>query len=432
MDSAINALAFKAGSEIFGDPAYETMYKKAINGLLSTVPEGGSALWLSPESFWMSEYAWAGLTPENAYYVLNGYDFSLLALRIVASVTGNQDYATMYDYALNSYKKIHDQFYREDDKWTWYMLNPKVIEPMHYAIFDGMLLESLYNISNDNFFSDELSRRRDIISDRYPFYIDADSNFMFSLLGPPWPYMADMYSIRVDFMEGNSIVGSKSSYDGYEYDISLKERLFVTGSIPPGASSAIIWAEYKGQAFKLYEANISMDNNSIPKHPVFASFTLSCAYDAVCQDANTLKIDPSIVDVFGENSYTNTQGRIIMTLEEPISRSSNKYIGVNINPEQNVKSLEVLLFDDQGNSVSQYYIPLKGDSDNLLLFSWIGFDNINSLTDLIKEIQLVIYTSDENPYNIKINNIIRFEDDWAVREYFNSNDFYFPEEGKVI
>ena len=432
MDSAINALAFKAGSEIFGDPAYEIMYRKAVNGLLSATREGGSALWLGPDKFWMSEYAWEGVTPENEYYVLNGYAFSLLALRIVASVTGDQHYATMYDYALNSYKNIHSRFYYADGKWTWYMLNPMDIEPMHYAIFDGILLESLYKISNDKFFSDELSRRRNIIREQYPFYVDNYNNFIFSLLGPPWPYWIDTYMIRIDFMNGNRLVEQKLSYSGYEYDIPPKERFFLAGTIPDGATRAVVWSEYNGLAFKLYETNISMDQESIPKHPVSVGFHLSCAYDAVCQDADTLMIDPSLVDVVGQDSYTNTQGRIIMTLDEPISRSGTKYIGVNMNPEQNIRSLEVLLFDNKGNHVSQYYIPLKGGSDNLLMFSWLGFNDINTLTDSIKEIQIKIHTSNETPYSIKINNIIVFEDDQAVKEYFDNSEFYFPEKNKIF
>ena len=432
MDSAINALAFKAGSEIFGDPAYEIMYKKALNGLLSSVQGGGSALSLGPDSFWMSEYAWEGLTQNNEYYVFNGYAFSLLALRIVASVTEDQHYATMYDYALNSYKNMHAQFYSADGKWTWYMLNPKDIEPMHYAIFDGILIESLYKISNDIFYSDELSRRRGIFRNEYPFYIDDNNEFMFSLLGPPWPYSIDTYVIKIDFMDDHKIIGQKISYRGDQFDISPKERFFLTGSIPPRASSAVVWSEYKGQAFKVYEVNIPLDQQVAPKHPASVSYHLSCAYDAVCQDANTLKIDPSRVDVIGQDSYTNTQGRIIMSLDEPISRSSNKYFGININPEQNVNSLEVLLFDDQGNHVSQYYIPLKGGSKNLLLFSWLGFKDIDTLTNLIKEIQITIHTSNENPYIIKINDILRFEDVRSVKEYFDSNEFYFPEKEKAI
>ncbi len=227
MDNAINALAFKAGSEVFANPAYEQIYKKALNGLLLTVPEGGSVLWVTPDSYWLAEYTWERSTLANEYYVLNGYTFSLLALRIIASVTGDQNYATMYNYALNSYKNISNRFYTPDGKWTYYMLNPKQIEPMHYAIFDALLLESLYEISHDQFFATELAKRRQLIKNEYPLQIDSNNNYIFSLVGPPWPYWIDIYIIKVDFMAGNELLEQKVSFCSNSSLPAIKSTLII-------------------------------------------------------------------------------------------------------------------------------------------------------------------------------------------------------------
>lgn len=433
MDNAINALAFKAGAEAFANPGYEQLYKKALNGLLLTVPEGGSVLWITPDSYWLSEYTWEGSTLANEYYVLNGYTFSLLALRIIASVTGDQNYATMYNYALNSYKNIYNQFYTPDGKWTYYMLSPKEIEPMHYAIFDALLLESLYEISHDQFFAIELAQRRQLIKNEYPLQIDPNNNYIFSLLGPPWPYWIDTYVIKIDFMAGNELLGQKVSYSGYQYDIPPRERYFLSGSIPEGATRAVVWSETNGTAFKLYEVDIATSQRVSPVQPLSINFNLTCGYDAVFQNADTLLIDPSIVTVPGEEHYYNTQGRIMLTLNQPISRIANKYFGIHVTPQQNVTSLEVMVFDDKDVVASQYYIALKGGVDNLLILNWLGFNNIEALSDTIKEIQIKIHTdTTANSYTMKVGDILTFRDNSAVKYYLDHNECYIPEKDKKI
>ncbi len=195
----------------------------------------------------------------------------------------------------------------------------------------------------------------------------------------------------------------------------------------------MLWSETNGIAFKLYEVDIATSQRVSPVQPVSVNFNLTCAYDAVCKNADTLLIDPSIVTVPGEEHYYNTQGRVMLTLNQPISRIANKYFGINLLPQQNVTSLQIMLFDDKGVVASQYHIPLKGGVDNLLIMNWLGFNNIEALSDTIKEIQISIHThTTANSYTIKINNILTFKDNSAVKYYIENNECYIPEKEKTV
>ena len=77
MANSTIALAFLKGYEIFKDENYRISFQKAMEGIIKTIEENGSALELDKEAKWYLEYCSKNTNNENAYFVLNGFLYTL-------------------------------------------------------------------------------------------------------------------------------------------------------------------------------------------------------------------------------------------------------------------------------------------------------------------------------------------------------------------
>lgn len=440
-NSAI-ALAFMMGYQLFGKKKYKEMMFKAINGVVFPVDEGGSALSLGKDRTWFFEYVWDGINNQNAKFVLNGYLFSLLTVKIFADQTGNTYYQTSYRNGLNALKSLSQQFYYPSGSWTYYSLNPKVIESPHYALYDLELYNALYKLTGDSFFLKEIERRKKILHRNYPLIIykdkDGSDKYLFSLIGPPHPYWIDIYPTKILFLSKEGIVlDIKKVSSPRDPSIPIVKRAFITGKLKPNAYKYEVYAEYNGWAFKWCEGLIKDCKREKIGFPYTPRYNLSCAYDAVCDkvlvtpDEGTplIIIDPSrMTNPNNPQGYTNNQGRIIIDLPTPINRNKYLYWGLTIKPTQDVTGIALTFFDTDGHWTSRYYLPLKANVRNLLLLSWLGFKNVSKVGNFIKSIEITIYTNKlSKKFIIEIKGPIFFKNILEVYGYFMSHSFYFPE-----
>ena len=89
------------------------------------------------------------------------------------------------------------------------MLNPKTIEPVHYAIYNILLLKALYKSTGDQLYLKEIEKRRSILKSSYPLFKKVENDkdiYLFSTIGPPHPYWIDIYQIIINYYSGKQLI----------------------------------------------------------------------------------------------------------------------------------------------------------------------------------------------------------------------------------
>ncbi|MDX1798724.1 MAG: D-glucuronyl C5-epimerase family protein, partial [Candidatus Lokiarchaeia archaeon] len=90
MANSILSLAYLMGAEVFADSVYYQQSQKIMNGVINHVSEGGSRIYHKSGGYWYCEYVWKGISEKNAYFVLNGFNFQQLCIKIYSLITGNK------------------------------------------------------------------------------------------------------------------------------------------------------------------------------------------------------------------------------------------------------------------------------------------------------------------------------------------------------
>jgi hypothetical protein len=438
-NSAI-ALAFLAGYEIFGEEKYRNLAEKAINGVVEPVERGGCTIPMGPDTYWFEEYVCDGMKKENAGFVLNGFLFSLETVKIFADVTGNPYYASRYRSGLESLKNIHENYYYPKKDWTYYALNPKIIESPHYAIYDLILFNALYRLTNDNFFLNEINVRKDIMAKNYPLDICVDDNnqfrYVFSAIGLPHPYWVDIYPIELNFLNiKNQIVKKEKLECPRNLAIPTKDRVFIFNKLDNEIVNYEIYSTYEKDNFQWAKLPITKNKKKCKTDPRRLNYDFVCGYDAKrVENSNLITIDPSYMNKPDDpEHYSNNQGTVTLVPANSIDRRKYKYFGLMLQPQKDIKSIKISIFDSQGGGTNRYYEPLKAGAKNLLLLQWLGFKNVEELNDNISQIILIIYTKEyqsDEKFSIKMEDLLLFEDNIELYNYFINNSFYFPENMK--
>lgn len=438
MANSVIAVAFLAGYEVWGNEKYRILAIKAMNGAVLPVDEGGSALWLDDRSCWFFEYAHSDINKENGYYVLNGFLVTLHALRLFAQAVNSKKHFLMYEAGMNGLKKMHNKFHYEDGRWTYYKLNPPGIEQARYNIFDMVCYSGLYFATQDTFFLDELKKRRSIFKKGFPIFFCSQNNvntFLFSTVGPPHPYLRDIYETRIEFFnsQGNKLNVFKNAVPPKNFKQPIKIRGSIHGIVEDGFYKYKVFCNKYGRSFLLYDGLVEESGADPCRAEVNTlSFNLSCYYDAECRDQNHVLILPPKMSVKEDpDYYANNVGVITLKLSKPIDRRRYKYFGLLIKPSVNIQSPKVGIVDSIGRSAYRSYLALKKGENNLILLNWSGFPGINNLSDRICKIVIRVYTkqfgSNVQKIDIRLQNVLLFENEVNLIDYFEKGKFQFTE-----
>lgn len=444
MANAAIAMAFLEGWRRYNEPAYLDAYRKALNGAVQPISNNGSTVMLDEDKCWFSEYAFDDLNVDNEYYVLNGFLVALLATKIAAENDPDPAHSNLYESkykcGLKALKTLSEEYYYVGDEWTYYMLNPATNESVHYAIYDLLLHDALWKLTEDDFYKEHVERRRAILAKQYPLELcEHDNNkFLFSVIGPPYPYWIDTYSVNLRVYD---VLGQLRNY----YELTgvrdkgtpIRERGFLlepTGyeHIARYSVSSVFGSEYE---YLLYQGEIGdanvVDCSQSSYKPAFSFY---CAYDAVCQGEKLERIvvDPSIMsDQDNPGSYVNSQGRIVIKLDSYIDHNQYKYLGFAMTPSGTIDQFRITVIDDAGNAASQYYVEPMAQQTNLIVVSWLGFDGIDNLTTSIAQIHITVFTSSwstDEVVTLDWDELMLFENNYQLYEFMTNNEHYFPEQ----
>ncbi len=424
MANASIGLSFALAYDIFKEDKYLEVAKKCFTALTTPTSHGGCMLEFDDKQQWFLEYATEKMTKGDALYVLNGYLYQLLALKIYAKYTNDNKSEQNYQYGLKKYKANFRDYHYSNDKWTYYQLNPKVIESPHYAIFDIILLESLFNLTQDAFFKHELDYRREILRNQYSVLykkIDKEKGvYLFSQIGPPHPYWIDLYPTRIIYDKKVS-----SLFNPRKQSIPIVNRAFSIDTLSNNQNISV-YAHYYKDSVLLYHANTTKLQHISDEFPApIYSFKMYSKHNAKLKDSTTL--------VFSNIENITSVNRAGMEIVFDSVIAINKYLGILINPEHRFSSIMIDITFSSGKSAFRYYTNrIKPNQNNLLLLSMEGFRNKNRQDSYSVSKVLVNFYSEPNPkmhpFQIQLNKVLLFDNNYQLYQYLNTNDdVYFPE-----
>ncbi|MCK5135402.1 MAG: hypothetical protein KAR19_06395 [Bacteroidales bacterium] len=418
MANSIIALSFLQAYIIFDEPSYLRYAEQAMMGVTEEISKGGSALKVESGK-WFLEYASKTIDHDKARFVLNGFLYQLLALKLYCDITGDEYFIKEYKSGLLAYQDLYEQFHYESGDWTYYSLNPKSVETPHYVIFDIILLDALYELTNETVFNVESSYRRNILRKHYNLESiplnRRQGIYCFSQVGPPHPYWVDIYPTTIRFLSEND---SKEIYlkNPREVGVPIESRCFSIDTLTTDKYRIVeVWAVYHSDSVLLFESKIENIKHAI-EPDIFPDYDLM---------TNLLAEKESSKRAIIQNPASGTnlnRGAISVQFDQVFIGNKDKYLGIVINSQKKFTSLRIFLTNTLNERASRYYLnTLDSGKDNLILISVNGFGNIEQLTNTnFSSLELHFYNvppKEDSPYSIDIKNVVFFQSNYNLLHF---------------
>ncbi len=421
--SGMEAMMFPMLLVAYSQEENKKKYIDLANNMLDRMllsPKDGGVMWREGGGCWLSEYAWEGMSQQDEYYVLNGNLLALQALKMSADALGRSDLNDSYNCVLAGTKARSNNFLNKDSQWPLYMLNPPTVNPVHYLIFEAIQFSSLYELTGESFYAEQLADRRRVFEQRYPVYSVGKGwgdQILFSMVGPPHPYILDTYPIKIIC---DSPLGEFKQFDHHNKKRDLSDRFFVESKFKfSDKTSCSVTAHYYGSNFLLYQTD-DFKKTSRLLNPEKIRYEVDASLDAYMADKQKVIVDPARVSS-DEYDYLNTQGRINFRFD-PLIFSTDSFLGFELRPN---KSLSVAISLSNGSkSFFRYYPKLESNKKNIILLSKIGFDNGLDI-DSVRSATIFIYTDKENEkIEVDIGDVLLFDNQSYLFNYFKNNNIY--------
>lgn len=375
-NSAI-AVSYLLAFEVYGEEVHKDKAVKAMNGVINPISENGCSLDLAENSSWYLEYADGERNDSNSYFVHNGFMYSLVAIKYFEKVLQSDFYSQAFERGLNALENQERDYFFNDLKWTYYMLNPKTIESLHYSIFELILLEALISEDDRAFLKTSLKIRRNIIKSEYNLYHDQSGELFFSLIAGPHYYWQDLYPTKIVVHLKNE---KTRIYDFIPRDFStpIHKRMYLDLSDKIDVLDSIeIFQVYNSRKYKLYNL---MPKKTRSKLQGFVKSKTETGYQG------TLVSEQEISITSGQDL-----NRAMVRFSFPFRPDlySSNFFGWVLLSDVNILSIKIDLINGYDESCGRYYVPQPQDTLNLILLKGISFENYPFMTSKrIKEVQI--------------------------------------------
>jgi hypothetical protein len=297
-------------------------------------------------------------------------------------------------------------------------------------IFDIILFDALYELSNESLFNVESSFRRNILKEHYnlesrPLNKGQDT-YLFSQVGPPNPYWVDMYSSTIRFRSEDDTEEIHLE-NPRDFEIPIESRCFSMDTLVKEKYKSVeVWAKYFSDSVLLFESRIEDINYAI-EPDVLPEYDLTTSYLAERESSSR-----SVIQNPASGQDLN-RGMISVQFDQVFDGSQDKYLGLVINCEKRFRSLRLFLTNTFNEKASRYYInTLVPGKDNLILISIAGLKNIDQLTNTdFSSIQLHFYNSppeEDSPYSVDIKDVVFFRSNYNLKRFLEKKpDLVFKE-----
>jgi hypothetical protein len=421
MDALFGPLVLYAGWQQFGIERYRDEAIKSAKRSLVPPTEGG-VLWRSPKGCWLSEYAWASMTQEQEFHVLNGHLYGLQALAMLAAQTQDPALTEAYSCARDGTIARRGEFMNADHSWTLYQTTPPTINPTHYLLFETAQFRALELVTGDPAWRKDADVRSQDFRQQYPLQLsqNADNSYtvMFSMVGAPHPYWTDTYPVTVSCSVDGREVSAKSR-GHYNQSLPFDDRFFVSLRLDktPQQCSVYVHPLPSGRTLAYTQSAFSVEKVLQPENlplDMEASYNASKATEA----AGDLRINPA---------GGHTEGRIELKLNRPVTSGDTIALIINSAADH---QLGMLLYDKEGHSATREYNDIKAGKDNIVMLNRLGFNRGDKLTDNLGSLYLRIYTkATDKAFNVSIKQLNILKDPAQLKAFFEQHkDAYFHQQ----
>lgn len=390
----------------FCDNVYGTNHQAIIGALIKNLKtdyrEGGCLYPIDKNKSWILEYAWPDINEKSVKYVLNGFMYSLICLKMANNISPNPDLELLFNNGWAGLQHKIDDYYFEGVKWTKYDLNP-TIEPPHYAIFDIILLESLASFKDEKeeWIENTVTKRRSILKQAYKLDISKkDENgyrTMFSLLGPPNPYWIVTYPINLEINYIDRAQKIINSYPPKEFEMDIYKRGFINFDFDKVEFSKInnitVSSEYLGQRQQLFmytQNELQRIVSAVNEPKRIGIESLSANYHGFFKDS-IFTIDPDRRHDSDIKSYKNNVAQIIIPFGESEYFNQGENLVLKVNSTIDIPDHKFFIHSEDGKVYQQYYKAIP-EGENVLVLNPAQFEDYKSEKG-IKKLVWQVYTN---------------------------------------
>lgn len=407
MDFASTALGYLALHQATGrtDDAERARY--LIDRMLGPPSEHG-AMWRLPSgACWLSEYTWQGQTLETEPFVLNGFLYALQILWYAAEQFNDEGYRETFACARKGLAEKARSYPYPDGSWLYYQTTPPVENPGHYAIYETVQADALFGLTGDALFRELAGERRALLQKLFPVY-RVGGKLFFSRMGPPHPYVIDIYTIRIEVEDerGNRLA-----------EFKIEDGPFFYRDIPAQAAVARVYSVSSDNSVFLYKTPLT---DIEPSSAALVEVKPEPGLDAV-HDGDAIVIRPDVQSYPEEANYLNHQGRINFRFSPHLNRADLYALGIEIAQAQD-ETMALHLFGQNHKSASRVLPRYAAARDQIIVVAPEGFRDIANIEGVIRSMSLSIDTRpDQAARPFKILGVRAFKNSYELFDYFQTH-----------
>ncbi|MCH2235074.1 MAG: D-glucuronyl C5-epimerase family protein [Crocinitomicaceae bacterium] len=359
--NATIAVGFLLGYEIFDQSDYLDEAIGAMNAVTQPYHEGGLSLEFNDSCSWFltNTYDGQGKLADNNF-IHNHQLLSLNALLYFKLVLPNESYHSNFIRGVNAINNLGQEFFLRDYSWTYYMVEKKNLEPLHYFVYNQMILTSILFYKNNEGLREIFDYRQEILKDRFAIHKYGDVLYQ-NIIGGPTFFNNDIYSLRLE-SSYNSKVVETLFIDPTNYDSPYDQKYFV---------------EYN--EIEVDSVQMIMINNGI-EFPLLW-LKVDPIKERISGYINSV-IEPEKSVSLQENSVLKTDAvsgmnRIQMTYKFPITVdfSGAYFFGWSFESEKIIESIEIKLINSYNEASIFNHFGQPDSTRNLVLLSPSSFQN---------------------------------------------------------
>ena len=420
MDAPLLAVTAELAYERGLGEMYRQYMEDLIPYIVSGTEEGGFVLKYGKTKWWPLEDAWATVTEEDAYFILNGSLFGMVYIEMLKNLTGDPLLVELSEKTLNAYREKADGFIYPDGTWCYYSLNSsdgtRTINQIKKSGIEIDALRSLYLLTEEPFYNEQLEIRIQLMANLLPVYIVRDggtNTAMFLRACAPHPYLANPFSFNlVEFLDAGGNVVASADVETVEVSDA-----YTMMEVPDGVTSYRLYRYggiYQGEPVnkRLWaEAPVKyIEKSELVTAPAPGDW--GCSHDSVSLEGGKLLLNPGASESpYGRATYYLNEG-------QPYTTESYWLVEIN-NPTEESLPMRAILYDVNGTALTRTLLSCE-PGKNILLYSPLGFKDHDWPLDGASELSLVIVTDGlDGPVELELGDFYYFHKTADVVNYLS-------------
>lgn len=425
MDAPLLAVTAELAYERGLGEQYHQYMEDLIPYLVKDTSENGFVLRYSDDKWWPLEYAWQTISEEDAWFVLNGSLYGMVYIEMLKNLTGDPRLVELSEKTLNAYKEKANEFLYPDGSWCYYSLNyldgKKIINPTRKLAVEINAYASLYALTGETFYQEQLKIRNDLIAAALPVYIVTDETtdtdtVMLLRASAPHPYLIETYENILELLDeqGNIIATLEEGRNGVK-------GIYIMETVPKGAVSYRLWRYhklYQGKPAKMRlwaEGSVKhLNKDDINTTPADGAW--SVALDAESLNGKILNLNP--------NASENLYGHANFTLSETAEYTPETYYAIEItNPTEYTLNMRLCVYDENHTTMGRTLLPLT-PGKNVLFYSPLGFKEHDWPLTKASLFNLILVTNElPEPIELELGDVYVFQKAADAVSYLSRFEF---------